>query len=58
VYTHSFEPTKPGKLINAAPELFARTKAKLLAFAAFLERACDSSVAVFSSLFHMSHLLL
>jgi len=34
VYTHSFD---HGKLVNSAPELFARTKAELLAFAAFLE---------------------
>ena len=37
VYTHRFDPAKLGKLVNAAPELFARTKAELLAFAAFLE---------------------
>jgi hypothetical protein len=37
VYTHSFDPAKLGKLVNSAPELFARTKAELLAFAAFLE---------------------
>ena len=37
VYTHSFDPAKLGKLVNSAPELSARTKAELLAFAAFLE---------------------
>jgi hypothetical protein len=37
VYTHRFDLTKLGKLVNSAPELFARTKAELLAFAAFLE---------------------
>jgi hypothetical protein len=38
VYTHSFDPTKLGELVNSSPELFARTKAELLAFAAsFLE---------------------
>ena len=37
VYTHRFDPAKLGKLVRAAPELFARTKAELLAFAAFLE---------------------
>jgi hypothetical protein len=37
VSTHSFDPAKLGKLVNSAPELFARTKAELLAFAAFLE---------------------
>ena len=37
VYTPSFDPAKPGKLVRAAPELFARTKAELLAFAAVLE---------------------
>lgn len=34
VYTPSFD---LGKLVNSALELFARTKAELLAFAAFLE---------------------
>jgi hypothetical protein len=38
VYTHSFDPAKLGKLVNSAPELFAQTKAELLAFAAFLEQ--------------------
>jgi hypothetical protein len=33
VYTHSFDPAKLGKLVNPAPELFARTKAELQAFA-------------------------
>lgn len=37
VYTHRFDPAKLGKLVNFAPELFALTKAELLAFAAFLE---------------------
>ena len=37
VYTHSFDPAKFGKLVNSAPELFARTKTELLALAAFLE---------------------
>ena len=37
VYTHRFDPAKLGKLVNSAPELFARTKPELLAFAAFLE---------------------
>ena len=37
VYTHSFDPAQLGKLVNSAPELFARTKAELLAFAALLE---------------------
>ena len=37
VYTHRFDPAKLGKLINSAPELFARIKAELLPFAAFLE---------------------
>ena len=37
VYTYSFNPAKLGKLVRAAPELFARTKPELLAFAAFLE---------------------
>jgi len=38
VYTRSFDPAKLGKLVNSAPELFARTKAELLALAAsFLE---------------------
>ncbi len=37
MYTHRFYPAKPGKLINAALELFARTQAELLGFAAFLE---------------------
>lgn len=39
VYTHRFDPAKLGKLVNSAPELFARTKAELLAFAAFLEHS-------------------
>jgi hypothetical protein len=43
VYTDRFDPAKLGKLVNSAPELFARTKAELLAFAAFY------------SPFHMSH---
>ena len=30
VYTHSFDPAKLGKLVNSAPELFARTKAESL----------------------------
>ena len=37
VYTHRFDPAKFGKLVNSASELFARIKAELLAFAAFLE---------------------
>jgi hypothetical protein len=37
VYTHCFDPAKLGKLVNSDPELFARTKAELLALAAFLE---------------------
>ena len=37
VYTHRFDPARLGKLVNATPELFARAKAELLAFAAFLE---------------------
>ena len=38
VYTPSFDPAKLGKLVNPAPELFARTTAELVAFAAsFLE---------------------
>ena len=37
VYTPSFDPAKLGKRVNSAPELFARTKAKLLAFVAVLE---------------------
>jgi hypothetical protein len=37
VYTLSFDPAQLGKLVNSAPELFARTKAELLAFAAFPE---------------------
>jgi hypothetical protein len=37
VYTHSFDPAKLGKLVNPAPELFALTKAELLAVAAVLE---------------------
>ena len=37
VSTHSFDPAKLGKLVNSAPELFARTKVELLTFAAFLE---------------------
>jgi ribonuclease HepT-like protein len=37
VYTHNFDAVKLGKLVNSAPELFARTKAEVLAFAAFLE---------------------
>ena len=36
VYTRSFDPAKLGKLVHSAPERFARTKAELLAFAAFL----------------------
>jgi hypothetical protein len=36
-YTHRFDPAKLRKLVNSAPELFARTKAELLAFAAFRE---------------------
>jgi hypothetical protein len=39
VYTPSFDPAKLGKLVNSNPELFARTKAELLAFAAFLEHS-------------------
>ena len=39
VYTHRFDPAQPRKLINSAPELCARTKAELLAFAAFLEHS-------------------
>jgi hypothetical protein len=38
VYTHSFDPAKLGILVDSAPELFAQTKAELLAFAAFLEQ--------------------
>ena len=30
VYTHRFDPTKLGKPVNSAPELFARTKAESL----------------------------
>lgn len=37
VYTQSFDPAKRGELVNSAPEFFTRTKAELLAFAAFLE---------------------
>ena len=37
VCPHRFDRTKLGKLVKSAPELFARTKAELLAFAAFLE---------------------
>ena len=37
VYTHRFDPAKLGKLVNSAPESFARTKAELFAFAVFLE---------------------
>jgi hypothetical protein len=37
VYTHSFDAAKLGNLVNSALERFARTKADLLAFAAFLE---------------------
>ena len=37
VYTPGFDFPKLGKLVNFAPELCARTKAELLAFAAFLE---------------------
>jgi hypothetical protein len=37
VYSHRFDPAKLGKLVNSAPELFPRTEAELLAFAAFLE---------------------
>jgi hypothetical protein len=37
VYTPGFDPAKLGKLVNSDPELFARTKAELLTFAAFLE---------------------
>jgi len=37
VYTHRFDPAKLGKLVSSAPELLARTKAELLACAAFLE---------------------
>ena len=37
VYIHSFDSAKLGKLVNSAPELFARTKAELLAFAVVLE---------------------
>jgi hypothetical protein len=37
VYTHRFDPAKLVNLVNSAPELFARTRAELLAFAAFLE---------------------
>ena len=37
VYTPRFDPAKLGKLVNSAPEPFERTKAELLAFAAFLE---------------------
>jgi hypothetical protein len=37
MYPHSFDPAKLEKLVNSAPELFARTKAELLAFAVFLE---------------------
>jgi hypothetical protein len=37
VYTHSCDPAKLGKPVNSAPELSARTKAELLASAAFLE---------------------
>ena len=36
VYTHRFDPAKLGKLVKSAPELFPRTKAELLAFAASL----------------------
>ena len=35
VYIHSFDPAKLGKLINSAPELFARTKVELLALPLF-----------------------
>lgn len=35
VYTDRFDPAKLGNLVNSSPELFARTKAELLAFAAF-----------------------
>jgi hypothetical protein len=37
VYTHGFDPAKLGNLVNSAPQLFVRTKAELLALAAFLE---------------------
>ena len=37
MYTPGFDPAKLGKRVNPAPELFARTKAELLASAAFLE---------------------
>jgi hypothetical protein len=43
VDTHSLDPAKLGKLVNSAAELFARTKAGLLAFAAFW----DTSVRFF-----------
>jgi hypothetical protein len=43
VHTYSFDPANLRKRVNSAPELFARTKAELLAFAAFY------------SPFHMSH---
>jgi len=38
VYTHDFDRVKIGKLVISASELFAQTKAELLAFAAFLEQ--------------------
>jgi hypothetical protein len=46
VYTHSFDPTKPGKLVNSAPELFARTKAELLALTAKLSIGMRSGSSV------------
>jgi hypothetical protein len=36
-YPHSFDPAKLEKLVNSAPEPFARTKAEFLGFAAVLE---------------------
>ena len=34
MYAHRFDPVKLGKLVNSAPELFARTKAEVLAVVA------------------------
>ena len=47
VYTYSIDPAKLGKLVTSAPELVARTKAELLAFAAFLEHYRVDSRLIF-----------
>jgi hypothetical protein len=38
VYTSQFDPVRIGKLVLAAPNIFGKVKAELLAFASFLDK--------------------